>query len=226
MIAEVNEPKIKKEILINKSKIYKYMKSKLIFVVIATTIVLLFLSFKALEMRLYNIQIKDIISIEQLRVRGILTGAFIGSFLGVFVYMWFENRNREKVEKEKIKNYARILKADMDRTTRLFKNKRFTLLKINRISVLNDWLDMIGKVSLVLTKNEIQQLISYYTEIDRLSNYENEINRHIDTMQCTVLKDYPYIKEYNDLLTTFGVEVNTLFRIDIEDVKVKLDKIS
>lgn len=225
MIVEVNELTMKKKMLISKSKIYGHIRSKLIFLIVGFTIFFLILSTRALEVSLYNIQINDIIDIERFRIRGILIGAFIGSFFGIFAYMWFENKIAEKKEDEKVKNYVCMIKADIDRTARLFKNKRFTLLKINRISVINDWLDIVGKVSRKLDGDEIQQLINYYIEIDRLINYEKRINKHLDAMQCSVLKDYPYIKEYNDLLTNFGVEVNTLFRLNIEEVKIKLNKL-
>lgn len=123
---------------------------------------------------------------------------------------------------EDIKNYSRIIKADIERTSRLFRNKRFNFIKISSVTILKNWIDAFSRISSKLTKDELQELFDYYCQIDKLLDYEIRINKHLEVMQCCALKDYPYMKEYNQLIKCFSIEVNALFKIDITLLKMRL----
>lgn len=128
-----------------------------------------------------------------------------------------QDRNRETA-----KNYARIFKADIERSYRLFRNKRFELIKITDITIVKNWLQGFGYISTELNKEEIQQFINYYSRINKLMEYEERINDHLEGMQYTTLKNYPYMKEYRNLVAIFSFEINNLFKVDISKIKEKL----
>lgn len=152
-------------------------------------------------------------------------GMSIGCFFTVWTKMWYDKKISDIKSRESIRNYSRLIKADMERTSRLFKNKRFILVKISSITVMKNWIEAFAKISSELTKSEMQQFFNYYSQIDKLSQYEDRINKHLEIMQCGTLKDYPYMKEYKDLIKCFTIEIELLFKVDANLVKQKLIKL-
>ncbi|AAK78878.1 hypothetical protein [Clostridium acetobutylicum] len=151
-----------------------------------------------------------------------ILGILIGCFMSIFGSIWYKKKIRMIQDNEHIRNYSRIIKADIERTSRLFENKRFTFIKISSVTILKNWIEAFSSISSKLTRDELQQLFDYYCQIDKLLDYEVRINKHLEVMQCSALKDYPYMKEYNELIKSFTIEVNILFKIDTTSLKKKL----
>ncbi|WP_250944651.1 hypothetical protein [Clostridium felsineum] len=151
-----------------------------------------------------------------------LLGIIMGLFIAIFGSIWYKNKVRILQDNEHIRSYSRIIKADIERTSRLFKNKRFNFIKISSVTILKNWIEAFSSISSKLTCDELQQLFDYYCQIDKLLDYEVRINKHLEVMQCSALKDYPYMKEYNELIKSFTIEVNILFKMDITSLKTKL----
>ncbi|MDP4145239.1 MAG: hypothetical protein Q8936_12285 [Bacillota bacterium] len=225
MIVEVNKPKNSRRIHIDTKKLYFLLKKNVFIILLVLITVFIVFSWRSIEDQLSNLNPRQIILVEKLSFESTILGALIGSLLAIFGGMWSQSKINHKKSIELSRNYARIIKADIERTERLFKNKRFNLIKLSSVTILKNWFDVFGNISLQLSKDELQQLINYYTQIQKLEDYERKINQHLDAMQCGILKDYPHMKEYNDLISNFGVEVNILFKIDINKLKEKLDKV-
>lgn len=226
MVAEL---KVKKRIERRSSrnrksyKIYRFLKKNVFIIVwIMILIVLLIGSvFPYIYFKNFN---KTYISMKSIFYCTII-GMSMGCFLTVWAKMWYDKKISDIKSRESIRNYSRLIKADMERTSRLFKNKRFTLMKISSITVMKNWIEAFAKISSELTKVEMQQFFNYYSQIDKLSQYEDRINKHLEIMQCGALKDYPYMKEYKELIKCFTIEIGILFKVDADLVKQKLVKL-
>lgn len=178
----------------------------------------------------YNYQLGNIKPIEigifnKLNINILILGILLGYFLALFSINLYQEKSRKKKNKDIAKNYARIFKADLERSSRLFKNKRFFLMKISRITIMKNWLEAFGNLSSELSNEEIKELVNYYSQIDKLKEYEKKINQHLEAMQCSVLKDYPHMREYKELIADFTFELNNLFKVDIALLGEKLDVI-
>lgn len=205
-----------------KHSFYKYV-SKNIFFIIAIVILILFVVIVLLlNLATYNFDSKDAVHIVKVSFGFTLMGILFGCFLSIIGSAWYRKKISMIQNYEDIKNYSRIIKADIERTSRLFRNKRFNFIKISSVTILKNWIDAFSRISSKLTKDELQELFDYYCQIDKLLDYEIRINKHLEVMQCCALKDYPYMKEYNQLIKCFSIEVNALFKIDITLLKMRL----
>lgn len=190
---------------------------------------IIFLSiFMAVNVKFYNSQLENIKPaadsiFNKLSINILILGILLGYFLALFSINLYQEKSRKKNNKAIAKNYARIFKADLERSSRLFKNKRFFLMKISRITIMKNWLEAFGYISGELTNEEIKELVNYYSQIDKLNEYEKKINQHLEAMQCTVLKDYPHMREYKELIAAFTFELNNLFKVDISLLGKKLE---
>lgn len=213
------------KIEIAKSKkhiVYKYVSHKKIFTIALVILILFVVAVVFLNLTTYNFGSRDAVYIVKVSVSFTLIGMLFGCFLSIIGAAWYRKKVTMVQNDEDIKNYSRIIKADMERTSRLFRNKRFNFIKISNITILKNWIDAFSRISSKLTKNELQELFDYYCQMDKLLDYEIRINKHLEVMQCYALKDYPYMKEYNELIKGFSIEVNALFKIDITSLKTKL----
>jgi|GEM_PF-1872769 len=204
-------------------KIYRFLE-KNVFIIVWLMILIVLLVGSIFPYIYYKNLSETYISIKSIFYCTII-GVSMGCFLTVWTKMWYDKKVSDIKSRESIRNYSRLIKADMERTSRLFKNKRFTLVKISSITVMKNWIEAFAKISSQLTKVEMQQLFNYYSQIDKLSQYEERINKHLEIMQCGALKDYPYMKEYKDLIKCFTIEIGILFKVDADLIKEKLVKL-
>lgn len=204
-------------------KIYRFLE-KNVFIIVWLIILIVLLVGSIFPYIYYKNLDKTYISIKSIFYCTII-GIAMGCFLTVWTKMWYDKRISDIKSRESIRNYSRLIKADMERTSRLFKNKRFMLVKISSITVMKNWIEAFAKVSSQLTKVEMQQVFNYYSQVDKLSQYEDRINKHLEIMQCGALKDYPYMKEYKELIECFTIEIGILFKVDVNLIKEKLVKL-
>lgn len=204
-------------------RIYRFLE-KNIFIIVWLMILIVLLIGSIFPYIYYKDLSKTYISINSIFYCTII-GMSLGCFLTVWAKMWYDKKISDIKSRESVRNYSRLIKADMERTGRLFKNKRFMLVKISSITVMKNWIEAFAKISSQLTKVEMQQFFNYYSQIDKLSQYEERINKHLEIMQCGALKDYPYMKEYKDLIECFTIETGILFKVDSELIKNKLVKL-
>lgn len=223
MVAELNIKKRSEKRSSRKQKNYRVYRfiEKNIFIIVWLMILIVLLVGSIFPYIYYRNLNKTYISIKLIFYCTII-GMSIGCFLTVWARMWYNEKISDIKSRESIRNYSRLIKADMERTSRLFKNKRFTLVKISSITVMKNWIEAFAKISSKLTKVEMQQLFNYYSQIDKLCEYEARINKHLEIMQCGALKDYPYMKEYKNLIKCFTIETGILFKVDAELIKDKL----
>lgn len=226
MVAELKVKKRSEERSSRKQKnyrIYRFLE-KNVFIIVWLMILIVLLVGSIFPYIYYKNLSKTYISIKSIFYCTVI-GISIGCFLTVWAKMWYDKKISDMKSREGIRNYSRLIKADMERTSRLFRNKRFTLVKISSITVMKNWIEAFAKISSQLTKVEMQQLFNYYSQIDKLSQYEERINKHLEIMQCGALKDYPYMKEYKDLIKCFTIEIGILFKVDADLIKEKLVKL-
>lgn len=201
-------------------KIYRFLE-KNVFIIVWLMILIVLLVGSIFPYIYYKNLDKTYISIKSIFYCTII-GIAMGCFLTVWTKMWYDKKISDIKSRESIRNYSRLIKADMERTSRLFKNKRFMLVKISSITVMKNWIEAFAKISSQLTKVEMQQVFNYYSQVDKLSQYEDRINKHLEIMQCGALKDYPYMKEYKELIECFTIETGILFKVDVNLIKEKL----
>ena len=204
-------------------KIANHIRKNIFFSVVILLCVAISVILLIYNILLNNVDSKNMFIVNKLSFISIIMGIFIGFFLALFGEIWYRKKILQDGNRETAKNYARIFKADIERSYRLFKNKRFELIKISSITIVRNWLEGFGYISIELDKEEIQQFINYYSRINKLIEYEERINEHLEGMQYTSLKDYPYMKEYKDLIAMFSFEINNLFKVDISKIREKLN---
>lgn len=221
MVAEINLKKSKKK----GYKLHKFLVKNIFNIIFAVILFILVLAI--IFPYLYNKSgiYGNIFFTIRLVFSCTIVGAMLGIFFTVGAKVWYEKRVQEIKIRENVKNYSRLMKADMERTSRLFRNKRFTLMKISNVTIMKNWSEAFAHISSKLTTEEMQQLFNYYAQIDKLLDYEKRINKHLEIMQCGTLKDYPYMKEYKDLIQCFTIEIELLFKIDAALLKEKLGKL-
>lgn len=222
MLTEINIHKnnIKQKLRIR--KILNYLKKNIFLILIILLCIFLVSNLLMYDTGTNNVNSKNSFNVTKVYIISIITGILIGFFLALFVEVWYKKRILQDRNRETAKNYARIFKADIERSYRLFRNKRFELIKITDITIVKNWLQGFGYISTELNKEEIQQFINYYSRINKLMEYEERINDHLEGMQYTTLKNYPYMKEYRNLVAIFSFEINNLFKVDISKIKEKL----
>ncbi len=169
--------------------------------------------------------IKDNSLIMKLNSFDIIIGILIGSFLATFLIKLYEDIKNKSKKVELCKNHAKIFLADIQRFERVFKNKRFDLMKISSVTVMKNWLNSFNYISFELNEEEVMQLVNYYSQIDKLVQYEKRLNYHLEAMQYSALKDYSHMKEYKELVALFSFEVNSLFKQDVSLLIKKLKDI-
>lgn len=226
MVAELKIKKRSEERRSKKQKnyrIYRFLE-KNIFIIVWLTLLIVLLIGSIFPYIYYKNISKTYISIKLIFYCTIV-GISLGCFLTVCSKIWYDRKISDIKSRESIRNYSRLIKADMERTSRLFKNKRFTLMKISSITVMKNWIEAFAKISSQLTKVEMQQFFNYYSQIDKLAQYEERINKHLEIMQCGTLKDYPYMKEYKELIECFTIEIGILFKVDANLIKDKIVKL-
>lgn len=206
-------------------KICNSIKKNLFSVIIVSLVLFIVIMSIIYNNELENVDSRNMFVVNRLSFMSIIIGILIGFFLAVFGEIWYRKRIFQNANRETIKNYARIFKADIERSSRLFKNKRFELIRISNITIVKNWLEAFGYISAEFSKEELEQFINYYSRINKLIEYERRINEHLEGMQSTTLKDYPYMKEYKDLIAVFSFEINNLFKVDITKLKEKLNLI-
>lgn len=204
-------------------KVLSFVKKNTFSIVIIVLCILIVFNLVIYNKGLNNVNPKDVFIVSRLCFNSIIIGTLMGFFLALFGEVWYRKKIVNDKNKETAKNYARIFKADIERSIRLFKNKRFELIKISNVTIIENWLQGFGYISTELSKEEIQEFINYYSRINKLIEYENRINQHLEGMQHTTLKGYPYMKEYKDLIEMFSFEVKSLFKVDISKVREKLN---
>lgn len=222
MLSEINIDKDNLKRNFYMGKVLNYMRKNIFFIVIILLCVFIVFNLVIYNAGLNNVNSRDVFIVNKLSFISIIMGILIGFFLALFGEVWYRKKILQDRNKEAAKNYARIFKADIERSYRLFKNKRFELIKISSITIVKNWLEGFGYISIELDKEEIQQFINYYSKINKLIEYEERINEHLEGMQYTTLKDYPYMKEYKDLIAMFSFEINNLFKVDISKIREKL----
>lgn len=223
MLSEINIDKDNLKRNYYMTKVLNYMRKNVFFIVIILLSAFIVFNLAIYNTGLNNVNSRDLFIINKLSFISIITGILIGFFLALFGEIWYRKKISQDRNKEAAKNYARIFKADIERSYRLFKNKRFELIKISSVTIVKNWLEGFGYISIELDKDEIQQFINYYSRINKLIEYEERINEHLEGMQYTTLKDYPYMKEYKNLIAMFSFEINNLFKVDIYKIREKLN---
>ncbi|SMC25713.1 hypothetical protein SAMN02745134_02546 [Clostridium acidisoli DSM 12555] len=207
-------------------KTYNLIKNK--FSIIIFCLLIMFIAFSLIlyNKQIVNLNSKDVSTLGTLYMNSIIIGIFVGMFTSLFVIFWYEQKIRQYKHDDSIKSYARIFRADIERSKKLFKNKRFELVKISNVTIMKNWLQCFGYISSELSIEEIHELVDYYARIDKLIDYENRINGHLEKMQCFTLKTYPYMKEYKELIAMFSFEINNLFKVKIGKLALKLNHLS
>ncbi|MDF2504810.1 hypothetical protein [Clostridium sp.] len=217
----VNKDNLKKKLYLK--KVLDYGKKNIFLVVIILLCILIVFNLVIYNRGLNNVNSKDMFIVNRLSFNSIIIGILMGFFLALFGEVWYRKKIVNDKNRETVKNYARIFKADIERSIRLFKNKRFELIKISNVTIVKNWLQGFGYISIEFNKEEIQEFINYYSRINKLMEYEERINQHLEGMQYANLKDYPYMKEYKDLIAMFSFEINNLFKVDISKVRERLN---
>jgi biopolymer transport protein ExbD len=204
-------------------KVFNIIKNKFISIIFCILIIFIVLSLILYNNQLVNLNSQEASTVSKLFLNTIIIGIFVGVFISLFVIFWYEQKVKQYKHNDTIKSYARIFKADIERSKKLFKNKRFELVKISNITIMKNWLQCFGYISSELSTEEIHELVDYYSRIDKLIDYENRINQHLERMQCSTLKTYPYMKEYKELIAMFTFEINNLFKVKISNLDLKLN---
>lgn len=207
-------------------KTYNLIKNKFSIIIFCLLIIFIAFSLILYNKQIVNLNSKDVSTLGTLYMNSIIIGIFVGMFASLFVIFWYEQKIRQYKHDDSIKSYARIFRADIERSKKLFKNKRFELVKISNVTIMKNWLQCFGYISSELSIEEIHELVDYYARIDKLVDYENRINGHLEKMQCFTLKTYPYMKEYKELIAMFSFEINNLFKVKIEKLALKLNHLS
>lgn len=181
-----------------------------------------------LNLALYNllfdeVNLKDSNIINRLNANSIIIGIVIGFLIAILTIKFHENIKSKNKNIEMCKNYAWIFRADLERCERVFKNKRFELIKISSVTIVKNWLQAFSHISSQLDIEEIKQLVNYYSKMDKLVEYEKRINYHLEAMQYSSLKDYPHMKEYKELIAMFTFEMKSLFKVNVSLLVKKLE---
>lgn len=220
---QIDKNNLKQNFYVN--KLYNSIKKNLFSVIIILLPLFMIITYFVYNNQLNNVDSRNIFIVNKLSFISIIIGILIGFFLALFGEVWYRKKIFQNTNRETIRNYARIFKADIERSNRLFKNKRFELIKISNITIMKNWLEGFGYISVEFSKEELDQFINYYSRINKLVEYEKRINDHLEGMQSTTLKNYPYMKEYKDLIAVFSFDINNLFKVDITKLKEKLNLI-
>lgn len=205
------------------NKAIKDIKSRLSIIVAGLVILFIIFSIISYISEIISLNEKDAIVVSKISLNSLVIGVCTGVFMCLFVIFWYNTKIIKQKQRDFVKSYARIFRADMDRSKKLFRNKRFELMKISSITIMQNWLECFGYISAELSVQEIQELVNYYSKIEKLKDYEMRINSHLERMQCYTLKTYPYMKEYKELVAIFTFEINNLFKVKIEKLDLKLN---
>ena len=165
MLTEINIHKnnIKQKLRIR--KILNYLKKNIFLIGIILLCIFLMSNLLMYDTGTNNVNSRNSFNVTKIYIISIITGILIGFFLALFVEVWYRKRILQDRNRETAKNYARIFKADIERSYRLFRNKRFELIKITDITIVKNWLQGFGYISTELNKEEIQQFINYYLSL-------------------------------------------------------------
>lgn len=158
-------------------------------------------------------------------IGNLLAFAF-GSAIVTFFILFYNNTVLNRSRREVTKTYGRLINSDIERIHKTFKDKKFSLMRIGKISILVDWVMILSNISLELSQKELDIFISFYKQLDYIEIIRNEFNSHIKAMEGISLKDYSYMKEYNNSATLLTKEFNKLFSIEIDELIRKLNKLS
>lgn len=220
---QIDKNNLKQNFYVN--KLYNYIKKNLLLIIMISLPLFIIITCFIYNIALNNVDSKNMFIVNKLSFISIIVGILIGFFLALFGEIWYRKKILQNTNRETVRNYARIFKADIERSSRLFKNKRFELIKISSITIMKNWLEGFGYISVEFSKEELEQFINYYSRINKLVEYEKRINDHLEGMQSSTLKNYPYMKEYKDLIAVFSFDINNLFKVDITKLKEKLNLI-
>lgn len=152
-------------------------------------------------------------------------GIIIGFIISIGTLLWYNKYLLLKGRKDTAKSYGKLIKADIDRTEKQFKNKKISLAKLNEISIIDNWLMVLSNLGDELSELELGQYISYYSQIDNIVPLKAEYNNHFRLMESIALKEYGHIREFNSCASILTLEIKKLFLIDITDLTVKLEKL-
>lgn len=208
---------------INVEKLLNFIRAKSRIITFFVLILFIVLNVILYNNQLIDVNSKDVSVVNKLCLNTTIIGVLVGMLSSLFIIVWYEQKIKEYKHNDSVKSYARIFRADIERSTRLFKNKRFELVKISNVTIMRNWLQCFGYISSKLSKEEIQELVNYYSRIEKLIEYENRINQHLERMQGSKLNDYPYMHEYKELIAMFTYETNNLFKVELSNLVTKLN---
>lgn len=217
----MNSGNLKKSASIEKGS--KYIRKRAFYIIVLFLALLILFNVYIYSVDLKNVNNVNIVVLNKLCLNSIIIGILLGTLISLFSILWYEQKIKEYKYNDYVKSYARIFKADIERSRRLFKNKRFEFMKINNVTIMRNWLQSFGYISKELDYDQIQELVNYYSKIDKLIDYEKKINEHLERMQCVNLKDYPYMREYKELIAGFTFEIGNLFKVKTQNLMKKLE---
>lgn len=223
MFTGVNVDKNSVDERANLNKLLNFIRGKSYIIIFFSLIMLIVLNVILYNNQLAGVSYKDVSVVNKLCLNTIIIGVLVGMFSSLFIIVWYEQKIKEFKHNDSVKSYARIFRADIERSRRLFKNKRFELVKISNVTIMKNWLQCFGYISSKLSKEEIQELVNYYSRIEKLIEYENRINQHLERMQSSKLNEYPYMQEYKELIAMFTYETNSLFKVEVSNLSTKLN---
>jgi len=223
MFTGVNADKNSVDEGLNRKKLLNFIRGKSCIIIFFLLILLIILNMLFYNNQLVDVNLKDVSVVNKLSISSIILGVLVGMLSSLFIIVWYEQKIKEYKHNDSVKSYARIFRADIERSRRLFKNKRFELVKINSITIMKNWIQCFGYISSKLSIEEIQELVNYYSRIEKLVEYETRINQHLERMQGSKLNEYPYMEEYKELIAMFTYEINNLFKVEVQNLATKLN---
>ncbi len=223
MFTGVNADKNSVDEGIHLDKLLNFIRGKSYIIIIFLLILLIILNVILYNNQLVDVNYKDVSVVNKVSLNSIIIGILVGMFSSLFIIVWYEQKIKEYKHNDSVKSYARIFRADIERSRRLFKNKRFELVKISNVTIMKNWLQCFGYISSKLSNEEIQEFVNYYSRIEKLVEYESRINQHLERMQGSKLNEYPYMQEYKELIAMFTYETNNLFKVQVSNLSTKLN---
>ncbi|MHC1682042.1 MAG: hypothetical protein AB6733_03745 [Clostridiaceae bacterium] len=157
---------------------------------------------------------------------GNLLAFVFGGLIVTLLIIFYNNVLVTRSRKEMNRSYSRLINSDIVRIHKTFKDKKFTLMRIGRLSILDDWVMILSNISVELSEKEINSFVSFYKQLDYIDSLIYEFNNHIKELEKVNLKDYPHMKEYNNSATLLTKEFNKLFAIEIDELLCKLNKLA
>lgn len=158
-------------------------------------------------------------------IGNLLAFAF-GGIIVTLLIIFYNNVMISRSRKEMSKCYSRLINSDIERIYKTFKDKKFSLMRIGKLTIFDNWVIVLSNISLDLSEKELDIYVSFYKQLDNINIIRNEFNGHIKALEGISFKEYPNIKEYNNSIALLTKEFNKLFSIEIEDLTRKLNKLS